>query len=76
MSTNYREIYKKRDEMYDRYGGMMTMVQVKMELGVTDNRTAKEILRDLGVEPIRLGRSLKYETDMLARAIVNRRGMC
>lgn len=76
MSANYREIYKKRDEMFDRYGGMMTLAQVKKELGVTDDRTAKEYLRDLGVEPIKTGRSKKYETCLLARAIVNRRGMC
>lgn len=76
MSANYREIYKKRDEMFDRYGGMMTLAQVKKELGVTDDRTAKEYLRDFGVEPIKTGRSKKYETYLLARAIVNRRGMC
>ena len=76
MSADYREIYKKRDEMYDRYGGMMTLAQVKKELGVTDDRTAKDMLRDLGVEPIKLGRSKKYETYLLAKALVNRRGMC
>lgn len=76
MSADYREIYKKRDEMYDRYGGMMTITQVKKELGVKDARTAKDMLRDLGVEPIKLGRSNRYETYLLAKALVNRRGMC
>lgn len=76
MSADYREICKKRDEMYDRYGGMMTMSQVKWELGVKDDRTAREMLKDLNVEPIKLGRSRKYETVLLARALVNRRGMC
>ncbi len=75
MTANYREVYKKRDEMYDRYGGMMTLAQVKKELGVTDSRTAREMLRGLEVEPIKLGRSKKYETSLLAKALVSRRGM-
>lgn len=71
--VNYREINKKRDDMYDRYGGMMTLRQVKKELGVSDDRTAKEHLRDLGVHPTRIGRAVKYETYLLAKALVTRR---
>lgn len=73
---DYREIYKKRDDMYARFGGMMTLAQVKEELGVSDDRTARTILQDLGVEPTKLGRIKKYETYLLARALVNRRGAC
>lgn len=73
---SYQDVYKKRDEMYSRYGGLMTLADVKKELGVKDNRTAKKHIEELGIEPIKLGQSIKYETSMLAKAIVNRRGMC
>lgn len=73
--THYREIEKKANLLYDRYGGgMMTMTQLAQELNL-DRKVVRVWVREHGLEGVRVGQRIKYETDQVAKAIVNGRGM-
>ncbi len=54
----------------------MTLEQLKRELGYHDNTQAKRWAVDAGLDLIQIGRMKKYDTDQLARILVNARGMC
>ena len=62
--------------MRDIYGGMMTVVDLAKELGYNSRGAARAWLSEAAVPGVRMGRSVRYETDLVARAIVDRRGMC
>ena len=77
MSVLNRAIAEKRRLMYERYGGIMSPTDVAKELGYfpkpsVGDRWAEEH----EIPAVRLGpRKRGYETDLVAKAIVHRRGM-
>lgn len=73
--ADYREIRKLYDELFERYHGMMTKSDVAQELG-TGREAAGTWLEEAEVPGIIVGKRIKWETRLVARAIVNARGMC
>ena len=70
----YNEIAEKRRTMRDLYGGMMNLTQLAHELGLKDKRVAKAWAAQNGIGN-QVGRFVKYETDQVAKKIVQGRGM-
>ena len=75
MSSHYNEIKEKRQILRDIYGGMMTIADLTKELGYSCRKSARAWLATVDVEAVKVGRSLRYETDQVAKAIVDGRGM-
>lgn len=69
------QIREKRNILREKYGGMMSLKQLTAELGMKDTRPAKAWAAENGLGN-RVGRYVKYESDMVARQIVLTRGMC
>lgn len=69
-----REIEKKTKLLRADYGGMMNLKQLCRELNLSPN-TARGWIREHSLEGVRTGRTIKYETDQVARVIVDGRGM-
>ena len=70
----YNEIAEKRRTLRGIYGGMMSLSDLAKELGVKDKRSAKAWAMQQGIGN-QIGRFLRFETDQVAKAIVNGRGM-
>lgn len=70
----YQEIKEKRDILRARYGGMMSFKDLGEELGVKRVGTETAI-REMEIPATRVGRQLRYDTDVVARKLVERRGM-
>lgn len=70
----YTDIAEKRKIMRDIYGGMMTLTDVARELSVNRD-VARAWVRSLGLGA-QIGKRVYYETDEVAKAIVQARGMC
>ena len=68
------EIAAKRRILRPIYGGMMSLTDLAHELGVKDKRTARAWAQRMGIGN-QVGRCIRYETDQVAKAIVNGRGM-
>lgn len=80
MAQLYREIAQKEECLRNQYGGgMMSFKDVGAELGfsVHSVRSIQKAIEELGIPAIKIGRNQpKYETHLVAKAIVERRGMC
>lgn len=74
--ANYREINSLADDFLNRYGGMMTLTDVGKELGVGSRQTAKKFVEAREIPGITVGERIKYESRLVAKAIVNARGFC
>lgn len=72
--ADYRQINAVYSEMYDRFGGMMTLTDVAKELGAS-RTLAKRWVED-NVPGTIVGDRVKYETRLVAKSIVNKRGFC
>lgn len=72
--TIYTNIAEKRKILRELYGGMMTLADVARELGRT-REVARTWVRSLGLGT-QIGKRVYYETDEIAKAIVQGRGMC
>ena len=70
--TERNEIRKKREILRELYGGSLSLDQLKHELGCTWE-VAKEFGRVHRLE-IHLDRYIRYDTDELARVLVQMRG--
>lgn len=70
----YANIAEKRKILRELYGGMMTLVDVANELGRSRD-VARAWVRALGLGT-QIGKRTYYETDEIAKAIVQGRGMC
>lgn len=70
----YTDIAEKRKLLREIYGGMMTLTDVARELG-RDRSVARAWVRELGLGT-QIGKRVYYETDEIAKAIVQGRGMC
>ncbi|WP_143482945.1 hypothetical protein [Pseudoflavonifractor sp. An85] len=72
----WRDVSAKKKDMFARHGvAMLNLKQVAQEFGCKDERTAKKELEALAVPGISVGRRVLYEVDVLAKALVARRGM-
>lgn len=74
--ADYREIRSVQDELTKKYGGMMNLTEVCNELGRTSGDIAKRWLEKHGVPGIIVGIKPRWETRLVAKAIVNSRGFC
>lgn len=72
--ANSREIEKKTKLLRADYGGMMNIEQLRQELGLCRNSVYAWV-REHALEGVKVGRVIKYETDQVARVIVDGRGM-
>ncbi len=72
----YRDVAEKRGILRDIYGGMMTLDDVMTELGYTSPVSARRAVQEMGIVPTQVGRMKKYETDLVAKRLVELRGMC
>ena len=75
MGNHYSEVMEKRQILRELYGGMMSLADLTKELGYGSPKSARSWLATVDVEPVRVGRGIRYETDQVAKAIVNGRGM-
>lgn len=71
----YRAIADKRKILRDIYGGMMTLRQLSKELSYGSDNSTRKWVREHALEGVKMGKSVRYETDQVARAIVEGRGM-
>ena len=76
MTPLYREITEKRNILRKQYGGLMTLEQVKQELGYKTGSSARKAMQKLGVPIIKIGNRKRYNTDILAKRLVQLRDMC
>lgn len=70
----YTDIAEKRKVLREIYGGMMTLTDVANELGRSRD-VARAWVRELGLG-VQIKKRVYYETDEIAKAIVQARGMC
>lgn len=71
-----QDIAAKKKDMFERHGvAMLNLQQVAKELGCKDERTAKRQLDRMDIPGVAVGRRVLYEVDVLAKALVARRGM-
>mgnify|MGYP005809384411 CR=1 FL=1 len=71
----YKEIADKRKILRDQYGGMMSLEDIKIELGYRSRESALAAAREMDIPVTRIGRMKKYDTDIVARRLVELRGM-
>ena len=69
-----QEIKEKIKVLRADYGGMMNIEQLRQELGLCRNSVYAWV-REHSLEGVKVGRVIKYETDQVARVIVDGRGM-
>lgn len=74
-SKYYRDVKEKRDILRGVYGGMMTTADLARELGYSSRKSAVQAAVEMGLQETRIGRLKRYDTDLVARALVNGRGM-
>lgn len=72
----YRDVAEKRKILRDIYSGMMTLDDVMTELGYKSQVSARRAVQEMGIVPTQVGRMKKYETDLVAKRLVELRGMC
>lgn len=71
-----QDIAAKKKDMFERHGvAMLNLQQVAKEFGCKDERTAKKQLEQMEIPGVSMGRRVLYEVDVLAKALVARRGM-
>lgn len=75
MTQLQREIKQKTDELAGRFGMMVDLATACKIFGCKSPNTAARALRELQVEPVRICGKARYETDRIARRIVELRGM-
>lgn len=74
MASLSNDIREKRNILRDLYGGMMTIADLAQELNMKpEDAKAWAMENGLGVL---IGKRVKVESDMVAKVIVQRRGMC
>lgn len=71
--TLREKVKEKQKILREEYGGMMSMKDLCRELGMT-RITARKWAQENGIGNI-VGNRLRFETDEVARLIVNGRGM-
>lgn len=74
-SKYYKDVREKRSILREAYGGMMTVTDLAKELGYSDRKSARRAIEEMGLQATRIGRLKRYDTDLVARALVDGRGM-
>lgn len=74
MATLHEKVREKQKIMRELYGGMMTATDLSKELGMK-RENAKVWALEHGLGNL-IGKRVKFETDEVARRIVEMRGMC
>lgn len=54
----------------------MTLRDLAEEFGYQSEKSASRAAQDMGIEPTKIGKSKKYDTDSVARRLIELRGMC
>lgn len=72
--ADYREINSVSKELRELYGGSMSISDLMIELG-TNRIGAKRWVADR-VPGIKVGKRIRYEVRLVAKAIVDQRGFC
>lgn len=76
QTPKWQDISAKKRDIFERHGvAMLNLQQVAKELGCKDERTAKRQLERMDIPGVAVGRRVLYEVDVLAKALVARRGM-
>lgn len=75
-ATLASEIRKKRKILRELYGGYMTLEDLTRELGFSSRKIAFANAEIMGIPRTQIGKSKKYETDIVAKRLVELRGMC
>lgn len=76
QTPKWQDISAKKKDIFERHGvAMLNLQQVAKELGCKDERTAKRQLERMDIPGVAVGRRVLYEVDVLAKALVARRGM-
>lgn len=70
------EIRKKQETLRGLYGGYMTLADLTHELGFSSRKIALANAEIMGIPMTQIGKSKKFETDLVARRLVELRGMC
>lgn len=71
----YKDVNEKRKILRDIYGGMMTLRQLSKELSYGSDNSTRKWVREHALEGVKMGKSVRYETDQVAKIIVDGRGM-
>ena len=71
-----RDVSEKRGILRDRYGGLMTLNNLMEELGYDCPASARRAVEAMDIPATKIGKSKKYDTDIVARRLVELRGMC
>lgn len=71
----YKEIAEKRKILREEYGGMMTLTDLTKEFGYGSKTATIEAIRELDIPATKIGRMKRYETDLVAKRLVELRGM-
>lgn len=66
---------EKREILRSIYGGMMTLADLSNELGYSNPRSTARWIQETGAPATMVGTRKKYDTDIIARILVDRRGM-
>lgn len=74
-SKYYKDIREKRGILREVYGGMMTVADLARELGYSDRKSARRAAEEMGLQATRIGRLKRYDTDLVAKALIDGRGM-
>lgn len=69
-------IKEKRKILREVYGGMMTLRDLMVELGYQSEKSASRAAIEMDIPGTMVGRSKRYDTDVVARRLVELRGMC
>lgn len=70
-----KDIREKRAELHDIYGGMMSRKDLARELGYRDHHRVKHIAEQMGIPVVMYAGREHYETSVVAKVIVLKRGM-
>ena len=71
--TIYDEIREKRKIMRDIYGGAMTNRQLMAELGVKSRDTLRRAVQEMGIPVTVVAGRNRYDTDEVAKRLVQLR---
>jgi hypothetical protein len=68
-------IREKRTILRREYGGMMSVTDLTHELGYASRQSTSAWIKMTGILGTKIGRSVKYDTDCVAKILVDARGM-
>lgn len=73
MSQFHKDVAEKRKIMRELYGGLMTAEDLQKEFGMRADQ-ASALMKEKGFGVL-IGKRIKFDTDLVAKYIVEKRGM-